>query len=1362
MTCFKTFLCMLLCCLPLPLLPTATPKTAPADDGFAITAFSGNAKIPYNSLKCLHQDPLGFIWAGTENGLYRYDGFHAKRFASNLLHPDFLTSNDITCLCDDGASTLWIGTSQGVTAMNLRLGTCRHYHMTDFDNADAISTLFHSRRGDIWAGTQGGLYKYNPQQDRFELYCNKRGNAKIPHCSVTSIIEDAKGCMWVGTWDRGLYRFHEHTGRWYEMPRFNDNNSALHIYADNARGRLFTGTWGKGLYVIDNPYDTGKPLRFTAFTKANTGGALPSDYIWQIDAPANGDRVWIGTSKGLAWEKNGRVAALPSWMEPEPGFFGRGAGGLLPMADGSLWLYGSGRGLAVISRARKRFGTIAVPAPYSSNDYITALAFAPDERLWIGLHDGGILYQDIQWQWRHIATRSQVYCFNFQDDGSVLAGTEQEGILTIRDGQTVGQYNTTNSPWLKDNCVYSLQTTAEGSLLIGTWRGISTLDEHGRGSYVTTPRLKALATMKVKGATRGSDGSWWLATRGSGIVRLRGNLSRPPSLAMKVYDTLEGSAYRFKDIYRILSDAQGNVWACSLEAGLLRYDSSHDAFTSMNKALGIPDEEVFSIEESPGHHLWLSSRNSLLAFTADGNGRVCSLRVFARTEALGGEMFGHGRSAGSMRGRLAFAGSGRCAVFTDEVLRSSPGRQHAFISDIKVYDTYLSDMDSTLLSKVSSLLPPYTRQITLCHDQRDVTLEISSPVEADEGSVRFAYMLEGYDKEWRYADTGVHQVNYNNLPTGHYTFLLKSTDENGSWSGDVQKLSIRVLAPWYLRWYALVVYALLLTAVALLVVHYYRNREKSRREVQLAHMESKNIEELNHKKLQFFTNITHDLMTPLTVISATVGTLRESHPADSEPYRIIDANVSRLMRLLQQILEFRKTETGNLHLRVAKGNLTDFFKKEVESILPLANSRHLHLSLHCHQPSVEGYFDADALDKILYNLISNAAKYNHEGGTIDVTLDCADGRTAVFAVSDTGSGIAADKLPGLFKRFYEGEHRKFKTYGTGIGLSLVKDLTEVHHGTISVESEEGKGSRFTVTIPIYKEAFKDIEIDDSTTLMTQPSEPADTTAGKEAKPFTVLLVEDNEDLADMLRKLLSHHYNVLTAYNGQEALDLLHQRHADLVVTDIMMPVMDGVELTRHIREDSQLDKCPVIMLTAKRDDEDRAEAYRVGADAYITKPFNTSVLLARIGNLLEHRQKTDREIVDKLFGGIKGVRLSGSDEDFVSRCIATVQKHIADVSFDQPLFALEMGTSKSTLYKKLRATTGQSTTTFIRSIRMQAACQLLKENPQARVADIAYAVGYNDPKYFSACFKKDFGCLPSEYMAEQPQKPTQNSDHDG
>ena len=560
-----------------------------------------------------------------------------------------------------------------------------------------------------------------------------------------------------------------------------------------------------------------------------------------------------------------------------------------------------------------------------------------------------------------------------------------------------------------------------------------------------------------------------------------------------------------------------------------------------------------------------------------------------------------------------------------------------------------------------------------------------------------------------------------------------------------------------MRWYAWVLYTVIAIVAVAAVVRYFQNRDKVTREVQMARFEKQNIEELNHKKLQFFTNITHDLMTPLTVISATVSTLLNDDPSKSTSYKIIDSNVNRLMRLLQQILEFRKSETGNLHLRVSSGSLTEFFRREVESIRPLTNKQNLHLSLVCKPDEIVGFFDSDKLDKIIYNLISNAIKYNSPAGYIQVTLTCIDDKTVVFTVKDNGVGIAADKLPQLFKRFYEGEHRKFKTYGTGIGLSLTKDLVELHHGSISVESTVGKGSTFTVTLPIERSAFQPDEIDDFSDIPSSGDDadtrPCADEPVMEGTRATVLVVEDNEDLQAMLYKLLAQRYNVVSAYNGIEALDVLSEQRIDIVLTDVMMPVMDGVELTRRIHADASISFIPVVMLTAKRDDEDRAEAYRAGADAYITKPFNTSVLLARIDNLISNRCNVEKEINAKFFDILKDVSLSTADEQFITMCVECVQQHLADTEFDLEAFSSAMNISKSSLYKKLHALTSLSPSSFIRNIRMKYASELLRKNPKVRIADVAYAVGFNDPKYFSSCFKKEFGMLPSDYVKDELEK---------
>lgn len=530
-----------------------------------------------------------------------------------------------------------------------------------------------------------------------------------------------------------------------------------------------------------------------------------------------------------------------------------------------------------------------------------------------------------------------------------------------------------------------------------------------------------------------------------------------------------------------------------------------------------------------------------------------------------------------------------------------------------------------------------------------------------------------------------------------------------------------------------------------------------RNELRLREMEKAKAEELNHAKLQFFTNITHELLTPLTIISATVDELKMQAPAHNDLYAVMNSNIRRLIRLLQQILEFRKAETGNLKLRVSPGDVAAFVKNETESFQPLVKKRKVHFSVLCVPESITGYFDTDKLDKILYNLLSNAAKYNKEGGFIQVTLSYDDNKDFILLkVKDNGKGISKDRQKTLFKRFYEGDYRKFNTIGTGIGLSLTKDLVELHEGTISVVSEVDAGTEFIVRIPIDRSYYRDEQIDDEAILPIQHTaalgemidDAEETEQEIEAKAHSVLVVEDNEELLQLMVKLLSREYNVFKAENGKEGVTILENEDIDLIVSDVMMPEMDGIEFCKYVKSNLEISHIPIILLTAKNKEEDRAEAYEVGADAFIAKPFNLAVLHARIRNLLKYKERMAHDFKNQLVFEVKDLNYTSLDEDFMQRAIDCVNSHLADSDFDQPRFAEEMLTSKSTLYKKLKSLTGLNTSGFIRNVRLKAACRIMEEKGNAvRISELAYAVGFSDPKYFSACFKKEFGMLPSEYI---------------
>lgn len=528
------------------------------------------------------------------------------------------------------------------------------------------------------------------------------------------------------------------------------------------------------------------------------------------------------------------------------------------------------------------------------------------------------------------------------------------------------------------------------------------------------------------------------------------------------------------------------------------------------------------------------------------------------------------------------------------------------------------------------------------------------------------------------------------------------------------------------------------------------------------------------------TNITHELLTPLTIISATIYKLKAMAPQYEEDYLVMDSNINRTTRLLRQILEVRKSQAGQLHLLVSRGNLISFIEEACENIRPMAEHQQVTLSLE--KPKAEGmaWFDADKMDKIIYNLLSNAIKYNKVGGKIDVSLSLGK-EQAVITISDNGIGMSKEKMKHLYTRFFDGDYRKQNMPGTGIGLSLTHDLVKLHHGDIQCESQEGEGTTFTITLPIRKSAYAPDEIDNSdkpnavnqeairqaSLEMKQVSQPVSDEKPKLApvrqsifirkNVSKILVVEDNEELLALMLQVLSKNYHVFTAKNGKQAMNIILKEKLDLVVSDVMMPIMDGIELTKQLKANKSFWQLPIILLTVKNKEEDKTEAYAVGADAYITKPFKFEELEVRINALLANRKKMIEKIQTEvsLQANVESeaqAHLSNPDQAFINSATEMVKKHLSDAEYDREAFAKDMAMGESTLYNKVKATTGQTVIAFITSIRLKEAQRIIRSNPNILVSDVAIQVGFNTPKYFSKCFKKEFGIFPKEY-AEQLKK---------
>lgn len=548
----------------------------------------------------------------------------------------------------------------------------------------------------------------------------------------------------------------------------------------------------------------------------------------------------------------------------------------------------------------------------------------------------------------------------------------------------------------------------------------------------------------------------------------------------------------------------------------------------------------------------------------------------------------------------------------------------------------------------------------------------------------------------------------------------------------------------------------LLLGFALLATVFYIGRRLYRRSVRMRnrlHME------------RVYTNITHELLTPLTIISASVEHLRMEEPKYGYDYDMMQLNIQRMVRLLQQILETSKSQAGELKLLVSHGDVMKYIRETAQTIEPLMQKKGLTFNISCKPESMMGWIDTDKLDKIIFNLLSNAAKYTEKEGLVELIV--RTNKTfdqIIIQVRDNGIGIPKERQKGLFHRFYDGEYRNRNTFGTGIGLSLTRDLVYLHNGSINFESEEGKGTTFFIELPINKEAFAQSQIDeknkinihipqsvilDFSELEQKSTEELAQEREAEENSYKLLVVEDNVELLMLMQQLLRHNYRVYTAQNGREALQVVHSTDLDLIISDVMMPEMNGYELTEAVKSDQDYSHLPIILLTAKIQDTDREEALKVGADDYIAKPFRLSDLQLRIDNIIANRQRIQREFKQQTIAETKQKvqETPSPDNEFLKRAIQCVNDHLDDADFDRDAFAREMGASQSTLYNKLRATTGMNVSSFIRNIRMKAIDDIIRQQPDLRVSDLAYKVGFKDPKYFATTFKKEFGMQPKEYI---------------
>ena len=1327
--------------------------------------------LPTNEVQKVYQDRDGFIWFATRNGLCQYNGYETTLYKSNLYSPDLLTTNSITCLVDDNNNNLWIGTSEGLNVMDKRTGEIKKYKAPSISN-NVVSALCVTRDNTLWVGTDNGLCRYVPEKDTFVVCGDEFGDGRLRYVTIKSLLEDSDGDLWIGTWAQGLFRYSPSTDKVVVYPKINEQYSSHVIYEDSNKD-IWVGSWGYGLFKLRNPKDM-ENVSYQSFLHENgDDSSLSDNIVYDIAEDINTHTLWVGTRSGLSILRLDESSSFINYKSGKSDYRipSDEVNSIMRDSQKNMWIGAIGGGVLMADTRQPAFALHTLnfgdeDIPVTS---VRTLFADSDQNSWIGGGTYGLARREYVTgelkMYSHIPEFSGVKdlpslfaVVQRKKSGDIWFGMYNGGIYVYRKGEKVKHLTTKNSAFLTSDCVSALYEDYEGNCWIGTRGGIGVRLSDGTDYRFETMNFNdslSAGWIYVRDIVQDMDNSVWLATSNFGVIHITGDVRQPSTLKYENY-SFHNRKLITNTVLCMHIDRFGRLWAGTEGGGLYLYNRSTGQFEEKTRTYSIPGDVIVSIEEDKSGNLWLGTVSGLVKLYVVAVGNDFSTRIYTSADGLQDNFIVN--SSCSRDGELFFGGhKGYNSFFPDKM--EIPSQETNFlITDIKIFNHSFKNLPVELQQKISPVMPTYTSKIELPYKYNNFSIEFAALTYKNPELNRYAYRLQNFDRDWQYTDADRRFAYYNNLPSGTYTFQLKATNENGEWSGYVREFTVVVLPPFWATWWAYLLYMVLVLVIGVLIYRTIKKRILLQNALRLREMEKAKAEELNHAKLQFFTNITHELLTPLTIISATVDELKTQAPSHNDLYTVMNSNIQRLIRLLQQILEFRKAETGNLKLRVSPGDLAAFVRTGTESFKPLVKKRKIHFSLLCDPESIVGYFDIDKLDKIMYNLLSNAAKYNKEDGFIQVTLsyDEEDREFVLLRVKDNGKGISREKQATLFKRFYEGDYRKFNTIGTGIGLSLTKDLVTLHGGTISVESEVDHGTEFIVRIPIERSYYDEEQIDDEVISLRQTAidyedTPEDVIAEVQelaTKANSILLVEDNEELLNLMTKLLGREYNVFTAENGKEGIIVLENEDVDLIVADIMMPEMDGIEFCKYVKGHLEISHIPVILLTAKNKEEDRAEAYEIGADAFISKPFNLTVLHARIRNLLKYKARMAHDFKNQIVFEVKDLNYTSLDEDFIQRAINCVNNHLEDPNFAQAQFADEMLTSKSTLYKKLKSLAGLNTSSFIRNVRLKAACRIMEEKGiNIRVSELAYAVGFNDPKYFSSCFKKEFGMLPSEYI---------------
>ncbi|HRP43291.1 MAG TPA: two-component regulator propeller domain-containing protein [Ginsengibacter sp.] len=1367
------------------------------------THFTINNGLSQSLIYSITQDHRGFMWFGTKDGLNRFDGYDFKVFHHDPFDSTSISDNAITVLFTDSRGRLWVGTMNGnVDLYDNKKINFTHLLSENFNRGN-INSITEDPTGNIWIGTYGnGIFKmvFNASKqtnipDTVIHYVSKPGDpTTLKNNLITDIFADSKGGLWVSTIAKSFqYAQPLQTelkfvplnfslvkagrklipqGIQYDLSATKTipPDQFMHVgskFLEDEQHRIWWSTTG-GIFLLDQ--EAKKMIFFEPLMPGLSGGNTTSICNTSFTiAGVKTNAILIGflSGAGILDTKHYTLQLIthdpgnPKSLAPgstlcvyqdRSGCLWLGSSGsglskldtratLFPIpeyhtADGSIrtenlsvrsflntrdYLFiGTQSALMMADKATMVMKVVYLGGPPPSTNLVFSIAPADDQSCWLGTNSGLYLYN-------YKRNTSKLFLPNINKDGQV------------------------------DNRIFKIYRDNQGNLWCLTPYSLSFFN-----TQLKTFTHYFFDDRPVNGYTEPTygdiyqepTGNFWLAT-GDGLLYFN---NKTKAFTRYVTDPSNPNSLSFNAVRTVLPDPKypdKYLWIATAGGGLNRLDLKTKIFSHFTDRNGLPNNVVYGILADNRGNLWMSTNQGISMFNP-------SSQTFANYDINSGlqsNEFNSGAYYKDQEGNLYFGGINGFNTFSPENTKGDNYIPQLAFTGFSIFNrpVTVGEKGSPLTSSIIE-----TKRIVLPYNDNIISFLVAALDFSDPDKKEYAYRLIPSNKSWIQLGSN-RLITFSNLSPGNYTLQVKAGNKNGSWNEEGISLNLVILPPWWRTWWAYIIYLL-----ALITILYFIRREELRRvnlrnRLQREHLESQKLKELDHLKSRFFANISHEFRTPLTLIMGPIEDLLKTGNSDQfiKILPEVHRNSERLLQLINQLLDLSKLDAKKYRINTTREDIIPFVKQITASFESFAQRKNIDLQFEVDplleemlsEGETKFYFDEDMIEKIMNNLLSNAFKFTGESGQIKVSLRIDETKKDFleFSVKDSGVGIPAEKLINVFDRFFQADSSNEKRYeGSGIGLALLKELTDLLGGEVAVESEVNKGSTFFCLLPFNKKIITSktalsphqTPIKISGPAADQPEPLSQTTTSNTCN--VILIVEDHPDVRKYIKGKLEDSYSVIEADNGTDGLQLAQSEIPDLIISDVMMPGMDGFQLCEKLKTDNLTSHIPIILLTAKAEDNDRLAGLETGADAYLVKPFNSVELHIRIKKLIELRKKLRTKFSDKLVIKPSDITVTSLDQEFMKKLMSSIENHISDAKYSVTQLAGEMNMSVSQLNRKLKALIEQSPQKLIRSIRMQRALELLK-NDAGNISEVSWEVGFEDPSYFSRVFKSHYGCHPSE-----------------